>query len=87
MSTTEGNGLTRRQQEVLSLLKEGCTHAEAAERLGLSARTVSKHAELAFKRLGVSRLAHALQVAGLVRLPRRGGSPGSPLGRSGRGGG
>ena len=46
-------GLTRREQEVLCLVVEGCTDREIAERLFISRRTASKHVEAILAKLGV----------------------------------
>jgi DNA-binding NarL/FixJ family response regulator len=46
--------LTRRQQELLHLVAEGCTNAQIARRLGLSKGTVRKHLENIYARLQVS---------------------------------
>lgn len=46
-------GLTRRETEVLALAAEGLTSDAIAERLVLSARTVHKHLEHAYAKLGV----------------------------------
>jgi DNA-binding CsgD family transcriptional regulator len=46
--------LTGREQEVLSLVAKGLTDAAIGRRLGCSPRTVDKHLEHAYRRLGVS---------------------------------
>jgi DNA-binding CsgD family transcriptional regulator len=46
-------GLSARQAEVLELATRGRTNAEIAERMGISPRTVQKHLEHVFDRLGV----------------------------------
>lgn len=45
--------LTRRQQEIMEWIAEGKTSAEAAIILDISPRTVEKHLEAVFQRLGV----------------------------------
>ena len=45
--------LSRRQAQVLRFVRDGLTDKEVAARLGLSHRTVQKHLELAYRRLGV----------------------------------
>lgn len=49
-----GLGVTRRQAEVLQLLASGASEREIAARLGLRIRTVQKHIEMAYRRLGVN---------------------------------
>jgi DNA-binding CsgD family transcriptional regulator len=56
-------GLTRRQAEVLALAIEGRTAGEIAERLVLSRRTVEKHFERIYDRLGVSNRSQAIVAA------------------------
>jgi DNA-binding NarL/FixJ family response regulator len=51
--------LTRRQSEVLELLREGLGTAEIAARLGLSPVTVRRHLSLVLDKLGVSDRAEA----------------------------
>jgi DNA-binding CsgD family transcriptional regulator len=46
-------GLTGRQAELLALAVEGHTSPEIGERLNLSPRTVEKHLDAAYARLGV----------------------------------
>jgi DNA-binding CsgD family transcriptional regulator len=47
--------LTARQSEVLALIADGLTDAEAADRLGISPRTVRMHADVLRAKLGVKR--------------------------------
>jgi DNA-binding NarL/FixJ family response regulator len=47
--------LTARQSEVLALIVDGLTDGEAAERLGISPRTVRMHADVLRVKLGVAR--------------------------------
>jgi DNA-binding NarL/FixJ family response regulator len=47
--------LSSRQSQVLSLIVDGLTDAEAAELLGISPRTVRMHADVLRVKLGVSR--------------------------------
>lgn len=60
----EALGLTRREAEVLAWVAEGKTNAEVATILGLSPRTVQKHLEHIYLKLGVetrtAAAAHAL---------------------------
>jgi DNA-binding NarL/FixJ family response regulator len=46
-------GLTRRQTDVVAVMAEGASNADIAERLGISHRTVDKHLQRAFDKLGV----------------------------------
>ncbi|BCJ72028.1 hypothetical protein CS0771_15720 [Catellatospora sp. IY07-71] len=46
--------LTERQRQVVALLREGLTIQAMARRLGLSPRTVGKHLERVYRRLGTS---------------------------------
>jgi DNA-binding CsgD family transcriptional regulator len=45
--------LSRRQQEVAHWIREGKTNMEIAAILGISPRTVQKHVEHIFEKLGV----------------------------------
>jgi DNA-binding CsgD family transcriptional regulator len=54
--------LTARQREILGLVSAGCTNRRIARRCGISERTVEKHLEAIFERLGVrSRTSAALR--------------------------
>ncbi len=60
-------GLTEREREVLGLVAWGRTNAEIAAVLGLSVRTVQKHLERVYRKLGVrsrSQAAAAARAAG-----------------------
>lgn len=46
--------LTDREREVLTLLDEGCTQKEIAQRLCLSSNTVRRHIQNAYEKLGVN---------------------------------
>ena len=45
-------GITRREADVLTLIAEGCSNREIADRLVLSPRTVEKHVESLLRRTG-----------------------------------
>ena len=68
-------GLTGRELAVLRLLDEGLTAGAIGHRLGTSGRTVHKHLEHAYRKLGVRDRLMAVRVArdsGLFPLPVRG---------------
>lgn len=56
-------GLTRRQAEVLQALATGAGEREIAERLSISRRTVQKHLERCYRRLGVNSRSRAAGIA------------------------
>ena len=58
-------GLTARQLEVLSLLGEGLTNAEIADRLVVSPRTVEHHVAAVLTKLGATRREAARRAAEL----------------------
>jgi DNA-binding CsgD family transcriptional regulator len=60
--------LTRRETDVLQWVTEGKTNAEIAIILGMSPRTVQKHLEHIFEKLGVETRTAAATWA-LVRIP------------------
>jgi DNA-binding CsgD family transcriptional regulator len=71
-----GAGLTRRQAEAVRLVAMGRSNAAAAAELGISARTVDKHLELAFERLGVHSRSEAAERAwSLARSAAPGDAP------------
>jgi len=66
------HGLTRREVEVLHLIREGCTNREIGERLFISERTARTHVQNILDKLDVSTRAAAAAYAvehGIV--PRR----------------
>ncbi|HXF70138.1 MAG TPA: response regulator transcription factor [Thermoflexus sp.] len=74
VSAQGGEGLTKREQEILTLVAAGWTNAAIAKHIGLSTRTVEHHLSQIFQRLGVSNRAAAVQEA-----IRRGWLPKSPM--------
>ncbi len=52
--------LTRRELEVVRLLAIGCTYAQIAERLGISAHTVACHIKNTYRKLDVHTAAAAV---------------------------
>jgi len=55
--------LTRRQAEVVGLLREGLTNAQIAQRLGLSEGTVKLHVSALLRRLGARNRTEATRIA------------------------
>ncbi len=55
--------LTERERQVLSLLAEGSTSKEVAQRLGLSTKTVENHRARILEKLGVANTAAAIGLA------------------------
>lgn len=60
--------LTPRQREVLSLLLQGCSNQDIAERLSLAEATVKMHVTAIFKALGVTNRTQAALAARDMRL-------------------
>ena len=61
-------GLTLREAEVLLWVSRGKTNRDVGDILGLSPRTVNKHLEQVFAKMGVeTRAAAAIQVVGILR--------------------
>jgi DNA-binding CsgD family transcriptional regulator len=56
-------GLTTRESEVLSWLSKGKTNRDIAQILGLSPRTVDKHLEQIYAKLGVENRTAAAAIA------------------------
>ncbi|MDB5847998.1 MAG: DNA-binding response regulator, partial [Rhodoferax sp.] len=61
--------LTPRETEVLSWLAKGKTNRDIAEILGMSPRTVNKHLEHIFEKLGVETRSAATAIAGRLLPP------------------
>ncbi len=59
---SHANGLTRRENEVLSLLAEGLSNKEIAEKLFVSPGTVKTHVKKIFKKLNVRRRMEAVKI-------------------------
>jgi DNA-binding NarL/FixJ family response regulator len=59
-----GSVLSAREVEVLSLVAEGLSDTEVAERLYLSRRTVGNHLRGAYRKLGVKSRTAAVKKAG-----------------------
>ena len=63
------HGLTDREVQVLRLACRGATKAAVGRELGIAPKTVNRHLESSYAKLGVStRAAAALSVAGLGLL-------------------
>jgi LuxR family transcriptional regulator, regulator of acetate metabolism len=60
--------LTPREVQVLQLLGHGCTYSQVAERLGVSAHTVTSHVKNAYRKLDVHSAAAAVMRAVELRL-------------------
>jgi DNA-binding CsgD family transcriptional regulator len=67
--------LTLREADVVRLLASGCTYAEIAERLGISAHTVASHIKNVYRKLDVHCAAAAVMRA--LELQAIGGRPAS----------
>lgn len=55
-----GTPLTKRETEVLALLAEGVPAKEAAERLGITYKTIDAHRQRIYLRLGATSLVDAV---------------------------
>ena len=61
--TRQHKPLSKREVEVLGLMKDGRTNAEIAEVLFISSETVKTHARSIFQKLGVSSRVDAVALA------------------------
>jgi DNA-binding CsgD family transcriptional regulator len=57
------SSLTNREREVLALLASGESNRELAQRLGVSPRTIQKHLQRIYAKLGVKRRMAAVALA------------------------
>jgi DNA-binding CsgD family transcriptional regulator len=82
LSLLSAAGLTRREAEAMRLVALGRSNRDAAAALGISDRTVGKHLEHGFRKLGVSDRSTAAgrvwELAGVMPPPGDGDAPESP---------
>jgi DNA-binding NarL/FixJ family response regulator len=72
VATYRLEALTARERGVVTLLSEGMTAVAIAHRLGISPRTVHKHLENIYAKLGVrDRLSAVLSLHDLTTTPAR----------------
>lgn len=66
--------ITDRQRQIIELIAAGCSNEEAAQHLGISARTVKAHCDTLRQKLGVERRrqipAAYLRLTGADPFPR-----------------
>ncbi|WNM59624.1 response regulator transcription factor [Candidatus Nitrospira allomarina] len=67
-SNSEGQSLTARQKEILSLVAQGFTNREIGEKLDISVRTVEVHRFNLMRRLRVRNVAQLLRQAIALRI-------------------
>lgn len=67
--------LTAREQLILARVADGATNAAIARGLGTSPRTVAKHLEHVYRKLGVSSRAAAISRVGSAKLFRPAEAP------------
>lgn len=67
-TNSEGQSLTARQKEILSLVAQGFTNREIGERLDISVRTVEVHRFNLMRRLRVRNVAQLLRQAIALRI-------------------
>lgn len=68
VAMTESVRLTARETEVVALLARGCTYSQVADRLGMSAHTVTSHIKNAYRKLDVHCAAAAVMRAIELRI-------------------
>ncbi len=66
--------LTGRQMEVLTLIGDGLSNGEIADRLFISKKTVEHHVSAVLAKLGISTRAKAIARAESLRLAQHGGT-------------
>lgn len=66
---SRGQGLSRRELEIISLLAYGYTAQEVAGKLFLTESTVKNHTQFAYRKLGVNCLVQALLELGWLTPP------------------
>jgi DNA-binding NarL/FixJ family response regulator len=71
-TTSEGQFLTARQKEILSLVAQGFTNREIGERLDISVRTVEVHRFNLMRRLRVRNVAQLLRQAIALQIIPKG---------------
>jgi len=65
--------LTLREADVVRLLARGCSYAEIAQQLGISAHTVASHVKNSYRKLDVHCAAAAVMRAVELRVLAAGG--------------
>jgi DNA-binding NarL/FixJ family response regulator len=78
----EAHGLTAREAEVTKLVALGGSNRDVAERLEVSDRTVQKHLERAYRKLGVTSRSAAAARAWQLARGNPAATPGTPTPRS-----
>ena len=68
VAMTETVRLTARETEVVALLARGCSYSQVADRLGMSAHTVTSHIKNAYRKLDVHCAAAAVMRAIELRI-------------------
>jgi DNA-binding NarL/FixJ family response regulator len=68
-----GIKITRRDEQVLNLLVQGCSNKEIAEQLNISPRTVKQHLRTLFLRAGITDGRKRVKLA--TAMYRRGANP------------